>query len=89
MQGCKWLIKCDLDHLGFSTRKRALIQTLMSQSKIYSEIVNLSVFLFFIDSALQDAIDISDDEQSQEMLSTENVVRTSIRELRRAGLKID
>ena len=62
----------------------------------------MSVFLFFIDSALQDEIDISDDEQSQEMLSTENVVRvrvlreefkpmmtTSIRELRRAGLKID
>ena len=62
----------------------------------------MSVFLFCIDSALQDEIDISDDEQSQEMLSTENVVRvrvlreefkpmmtTSIRELRRAGLKID
>ena len=62
----------------------------------------MSVYLFFIDSALQDEIDISDDEQSQEMLSTENVVRvrvlreefkpmmtTSIRELRRAGLKID
>ena len=62
----------------------------------------MSAFLFFIDSALQDDTDISDDEQSQEMLSTENVVRvrvlreefkpmmtTSIRELRRAGLKID
>ena len=62
----------------------------------------MSVFLFFIDSALRDEIDISGDEQSQEMLSTENVVRvrvlreefkpmmtTSIRELRRAGLKID
>ena len=62
----------------------------------------MSAFLFFIDSALQDDTDTSDDEQSQEMLSTENVVRvqvlreefkpmmtTSIRELRRAGLKID
>ena len=35
----------------------------------------MSVYLFFIDSALQDEIDISDDEQSQEMLSTENEVR--------------
>ena len=62
----------------------------------------MSVFLFFIDSALQDEIDISDDEQSQEMLSAENVVRvqvlreefkpmmtTSVRELRRAGLSTE
>ena len=62
----------------------------------------MSVYLFFIDSALQDEIDISDDEQSQEMLSTENVVRvqvlreefkpmmtTSVRELRRAGLSTE
>ena len=62
----------------------------------------MSVFLFFINSALQDEIDISDDEQSQEMLSAENVVRvqvlreefkpmmtTSVRELRRAGLSTE
>ena len=62
----------------------------------------MSVFLFCIDSALQDEIDISDDEQSQEMLSAENVVRvqvlreefkpmmtTSVRELRRAGLSTE
>ena len=62
----------------------------------------MSVYLFFIDSALQDEIDISDDEQSQEMLSAENVVRvqvlreefkpmmtTSVRELRRAGLSTE
>ena len=40
--------------------------------------VNLSAFLFCIDSALQDEIDTSDDEQSQEMLSTENVVRVRV-----------
>ena len=62
----------------------------------------MSVYLFFIDSALQDEIDISDDEQSQEMLSAKNVVRvqvlreefkpmmtTSVRELRRAGLSTE
>ena len=62
----------------------------------------MSVFLFFIDSALQDEIDISDDEQSQEMLSAKNMVRvqvlreefkpmmtTSVRELRRAGLSTE
>ena len=38
----------------------------------------MSVYLFFIDSALQDEIDISDDEQSQEMLSTENVVHVRV-----------
>ena len=59
-------------------------------------------FLCFVDSASQDEINISDGKQSQEILSTENVLRvrvlreefkpmmtTSIRELRRAGLKID
>ena len=85
----------------FNTKKSvnsnfdALVKNLFWDSK-------LVCFLFFIDSALQDEIDISDDEQSQEMLSTENVVRvrvvreefkpmmtTSIRELRRPGLKID
>ena len=85
----------------FNTKKSvnsnfdALVKNLFWDSK-------LVCFLFFIDSALQDEIDICDDEQSQEMLSTENVVRvrvlreefkpmmtTSIRELRRAGLKID
>ena len=62
----------------------------------------MSAFLFCKDSALQDEIDISDDEQSQEMLSAENVVRvqvlreefkpmmtTSVRELRRAGLSTE
>ena len=85
----------------FNTKKSvnsnfdALVKNLFWDSK-------LVCFLFFIDSALQDEIDISDDEQSQEMLSTENVVRvrvlreefkpmmtTSIWELRRPGLKID
>ena len=60
-------------------------------------------FLFFIDRAPQDEININDDKRSQEILSTKNVLRvqvlreefkpmmtTSIRwELRRAGLKID
>ena len=85
----------------FNTKKSvnsnfdALVKNLFWDSK-------LVCFLFFIDSALQDEIDISDDEQSQEMLSAENVVRvqvlreefkpmmtTSVRELRRAGLSTE
>ena len=48
MEGCKWLIMCHLNHLEFLTRQKALIQTLMRLSKIYPEIVNLSVFLIII-----------------------------------------
>ena len=85
----------------FNTKKSvnsnfdALVKNLFWDSK-------LVCFLFFIDSVLQDEIDICDDEQSQEMLSAENVVRvqvlreefkpmmtTSVWELRRAGLSTE
>ena len=89
----------------FNTKKSidsnfdALVKHLSWDSKI---VCFLLLLLFFIDSALQDEIDISDDEQSQEMLSTENVDRvqvlreefkpmmtTSVRELLRAGLSTE
>ena len=58
--------------------------------------------MFFYCRALQEEIEVSDDEHSQQLSATENVVRVqvllgefkpmmaaSIQELRRAGLKID
>ena len=58
--------------------------------------------MFFYCRALQEEIEVSDDEHSQQLSATENVVRVrvllgefkpmmaaSIQELRRAGLKIN
>ena len=73
----------------------------------YSRVIRIQLLfmkyvLFFHGRALQEEIKVSEDEHSQQLSATENVVRVrvlldefkpmmalSIQELRRAGLKID
>ena len=73
-----------------------------SSRVIRIQLLSMKYVLFFYGRALQEEIEVSEDEHSQQLSATENVVRVrvlldefkpmmapSIQELRRAGLKID
>ena len=85
--------------MDFSTKKGV---NLNFNAKLEINLWRLNSVLLLYCRALQEQIEISGDEQSQEVSSTENVVRVrvlhedfkpmiaaSIQELRRAGLKVD